>query len=62
MEQESSHIHPESPLGPLAQKWVQDLQKWYEQLEQHFQFDPSDLPVNLWVNVKKWEKRLTYLI
>ena len=62
MQGESSHIHPESPLGPLAQKWVQDLHEWYEKLQRHFHFDSGDLPLNLRVNVKKWEKRLAYLI
>ena len=62
MERESSHLHPETPLGPLAQKWVLDLQNWYERLQEHFQFQARDLPLNLKINVKKWEKRLAYLI
>ena len=61
MQRESSHLHPESPLGPLAQKWVHDLQDWYKRLQKHFGFDPSDLPVNLRQNVAKWERRLAYL-
>lgn len=61
MQKESAQLHPESPLGPLAQKWVHDLQDWYARLQKHFQFDPSDLPANLRRNVRKWKKRLRFL-
>ena len=61
MQCESSHLHPEDPLGPLAQAWVDDLKNWYVRLQKHFKFDPGDLPANLRRNVKRWEKRLSYL-
>ena len=61
MQRESSHLHPEDPLGPLAQAWVNDLKNWYARLQKHFEFDPGDLPANLRRNVKRWEKRLAYL-
>ena len=41
--EESSSRHPETPLGPIAQAWVDDLQDWYRHLQNHFGFDPSDL-------------------
>ena len=61
MMQESSESHPEVPLGPLAQGWVDDLEQWYNRLQGHFQFDPADLPKNLRRNVNKWKYRLSYL-
>ena len=61
MQAESSHRHPEEPLGPLAQKWVDDLHKWYTRLQDHFNFNPADLPSNLRANVGKWRKRLAFL-
>ena len=61
MQAESAHLHPETPLGPLAKKWVQDLQAWYTRLQKHFNFDPADLPANLRRNIRKWEKRLSFL-
>ena len=61
MQAESSDLHPEEPLGPLAQGWVDDLQGWYARLQSHFEFDPTDLPANLRRNVRRWEKRLSYL-
>ena len=61
MMRESASTHPETPLGPLAQKWVNDLERWYQRLQVHFQFDPSDLPKNLRMNVHKWKRRLSYL-
>ena len=61
MMKESSCIHPELPLGPLARKWVDDLQHWYRRLQAHFGFDPSNLPANLRRNIAKWKKRLKYL-
>ena len=61
MKLESADIHPESPLGPLASKWVRDLQQWYSDLQSHFGFDPTDLPANLRANSHKWRRRLSYL-
>ena len=61
MKNESAGIHPDRPLGPLASKWVRDLQQWYVDLQDHFGFDPSDLPGNLRANQHKWRKRLAYL-
>lgn len=61
MQAESAHRHPEDPLGPLAQAWVLKLQAWYSKLQEHFQFDPTDLPANLRRNVQRWRKRLAYL-
>ena len=61
MRVESSSRHPETPLGPLAQEWVDDLQAWYRRLQRHFGFDPTDLPANLRRNVDKWRKRLAFL-
>ena len=61
MQGESASRHPEKPLGPLAQKWVDDLHAWYVRLQAHFEFDPSDLPANLRENVHKWKKRLAFL-
>ena len=61
MQAESSGLHPEEPLGPLAQGWVDKLQGWYAKLQSHFEFDPTDLPANLRKNVRRWEKRLSYL-
>ena len=61
MQAESSRRHPEEPLGPLAQKWVDDLHKWYTKLQSHFGFNPADLPANLRANIGKWEKRLAFL-
>ena len=61
MMRESASTHPETPLGPLAQKWVNDLERWYQRLQVHFQFDPSDLPKNLRRHVHKWKYRLSYL-
>ena len=59
--EESSSRHPETPLGPIAQAWVDDLQDWYRQLQNHFGFDPSDLPANLRRNIDKWRKRLSFM-
>ena len=61
MKHESAGIHPDQPLGPRASKWVRDLQQWYADLQDHFGFDPSDLPGNLRANQHKWRKRLAYL-
>ena len=61
MQAESSHLHPEDPLGPLAQAWVLELQAWYAKLQKHFNFDPTDLPANLKRNVQRWKQRLSYL-
>ena len=61
MQAESSHLHPEDPLGPLAQAWVLKLQSWYSRLQDHFKFDPTDLPANLRRNIHRWKKRLAYL-
>ena len=61
MAEESASLHPEAPLGPLAQKWVDDLTEWYSKLQAHFGFDPSDLPKNLRMNLDKWKARLSYL-
>ena len=58
---ESAGIHPECPLGPRASKWVQDLERWYSDLQTHFRFDPSNLPANLRANSHKWRKRLAFL-
>lgn len=60
MERESAHIHPEQPLGPIASSWVRDLQSWYAKLQDHFKFDPINLPANLRRSIAKWEKRLAY--
>ena len=62
MQGESSSRHSEDPLGPLAQKWVDDLHAWYTKLQNHFGFDPSDLPSNLRNNIDKWKKRLALMI
>lgn len=61
MQRESAHLHPEAPLGPLAQKWVDELQDWYTRLQCHFGFDPGDLPANLRRNIGKWKRRLRFL-
>ena len=61
MQGESACLHPEAPLGPLAQKWVDDLQVWYTRLQGHFKFDPTDLPANPKCNLHKWKKRLAFL-
>ena len=61
MREESSSRHPETPLGPLAQAWVDELQDWYRRLQSHFGFDPSDLPANLRRNVAKWRARIAFL-
>lgn len=56
MQRGSAHLHPESPLDPLAQKWVDDLQDWYSRLQRHFNFDPGDLSANLRRSIKKWKR------
>ena len=61
MMRESSASHPEQALGHLAQAWVNDLERWYHKLQGHFQFDPSDLALNLRNNLHKWKRRLSYL-
>ena len=62
MYRESAHSDPEGELGPLASKWVSDLVCWYEKLQRHFEFRPSDLAFNVRVNAHKWKRRLAYLI
>ena len=61
MRRESADSHPESPLGPLASRWVAQLVLWYEQLQQHFAFDKSNLAENVRVNAHKWRKRFQFL-
>ena len=62
MQAESSHLHPEAPLGPLAAKWTAELQAWYTDLQRHFGFDPSDLAANVRNSADRWSKRLEYLL
>ena len=61
LEAESSSTDPEGPLGPLAQQWVSDLCSWYQQLQKHFEFDPTDLAANVRRSAPRWRRRLRYL-
>ena len=61
MERESAHLHPEDPLGPLAQQWTSDLCEWFKKLQAHFQFDPTDLASNVRRSAGRWRARLQYL-
>ena len=61
MQHESSNRDAGTPLGPKAAKWVADLRRWYEQLQEHFKFDPSSLADNVRRAQKRWERRLQYL-
>ena len=58
---ESANSDPEGPLGPLAQAWIDDLERWYKSLQVHFKFDPSDLASNVRRSANRWEVRLQYL-
>ena len=61
MEAESSSLHPEEPLGPLAQQWTSELCTWFKHLQAHFEFDPSDLAANVRKSAPRWRRRLQYL-
>ena len=61
MRRESADIHPEKPLGPLAEQWTKELHEWYEKLQHHFAFDPTDLAANVRRSADRWERRLQYL-
>ena len=61
MERESAHLHPEEPLGPLAQQWTLDLCEWFKKLQTHFKFEPSDLASNVRRSAHRWRVRLQYL-
>ena len=61
MERESAHLHPEEPLGPLAQQWTESLCQWFSKLQEHFEFDPSDLAANVRRSAGRWRVRLQYL-
>ena len=58
MERESSHRDPEAPLGPLATHWVNELGTWYENLQQHFDFNPNNLASNVRRSSARWRSRL----
>ena len=61
MERESSNRDAGTPLGPKASRWVDDLKKWYTSLQQHFEFDATDLASNVRRSVNRWRTRLRYL-
>ena len=61
MERESSHRDPESPLGPLAAHWVNELSKWYSELQTHFEFNPNNLASNVRRSSARWRLRLQYI-
>ena len=62
MQAESANRHPESPLGPLATKWTNELEEWYARLQKHFKFNPHDLAANVRNSAERWAKRLQYLL
>ena len=61
MQEESSNRDAQTPLGPLAAKWVEDLKRWYQQLQRHFKFNPASLAENVRRSSKRWRRRLRYL-
>ena len=61
MEAEAKVTNPEGPLGDLAKQWTIDLCAWHDRLQEHFQFDPTDLASNVRRSAEKWERRLQHL-
>ena len=61
MRDESSNIHPELPLGPLASRWVGQLFEWYAKLQKQFLFDPKDLAANVRRSEARWARRLEFM-
>ena len=61
LEAESASLHPDAPLGPLAQQWTNDLCMWFKKLQKHFHFDPGDLASNVRRSAPRWRRRMQYL-